>query len=473
VRLPAARAVWALLAALAGCGNEYVCPDPVGPIIRDDCDSYRTRYESLKMELSFSIGKFGVSASAGKEKLRDPSELLQLLMQQTMTLCRDFNSCRVPSEDYRRRREDADRKFTAITAISQQLKGDLDADSKKQLVAKLIEVLSDSGGGQRSSPARPVRRVPVKPCKHFLARSTSMFFGSKFAPPRPGLPQGVPALAWWEMTHSRGIGRTGSYIHLTLWGATEPDDMAYVTLSDGGLSARAKVSGKRDRPVGRVSFKFDRMLWERGTMTLAYRVGATLKKHTIGTFQLDHRVWRSRGYLAYMPDPVLTCPLEYERPWLVFFTRVSDKVRVTVRCSQNGKPVNSVLEGRDAGSTYRPSKLDRHHVPLPVRIPLKGGRTRGSWHARLPGEKVPVDMFPDQAAGKWQCQVSLNGRPARRIAFQLRSDGSVVPTGRAGPLSPPWFAVKTEPVENDLERRRDRELDEEDAKLKAREEKLR
>ena len=467
-------AIVAVTLCLGGCSNEYVCPDPIGPIIRDDCDAYRTRYESLKVELGFSIGNFGVSAVAGKEKLRDPSELLQLLMQQTMALCKDFNACRVPSPDYQRRREDADRKFTAITAISQQLKGDLDETSKRRLVEQLIDVLSgESRGGPTGRGAR-ARRPRVRPaaCKHFLPSLTSFYFGSRFQPPRPKLPPGVPALAWYEMTHARGIGLTDTHIHVKLWGETEADDMLYVTL-DGGHSARAKVRGTSKRPEARASFRFERqLLWERGTMTLEYRVGATLKKHALGSVRLDPERWRSRAYLAYMPDPIRRCPIEYERPWLVFFSRLGHKVRTTVRCEHDGKPVPGVLEGTDTGSTYRASHLDRHHVELPIRVPLKGGRTRGTWKARMPGEALPVDKFPDEAKGLWRCRVSFNGRVGRRSEFRMRPDGSVVYHGRPGTLSPPWWPVKTEHVENDVERRRDAELAKEETKAEARHQKM-
>lgn len=462
-----------LLLPLASCSNEYVCPDPIGAIIRDDCEAYRTRYESLKVQLSFSVGGIGVSAGAGKEKLRDPSELLQLLMQQTMALCRDFNSCRVVPDDYRRRREDADRKFTAITAISQQLKGDLDAESKRQLVAKLIDVLTDAPVSPRRSVARPRPSAPR--CKRVLYSATSLYFGGRFQPPMPKLPEGVPALAWWEMTRAGGIGHVDTYVHLTLRGKTDADDVIYLSLSqDGGKELREKVRSRPGREEARASFKLrDKLLREEGTMTLAYRVGATLKKHGMGTVDLDWRRWRGRGYLAYMPDPVNSCTGEYERPWLVFFTRTGNKAKVTVRCDHDGKPVPGVLEGRDTSGANRVSHLERRHVALPIRIPLKGGRARGSWTARLPGEEVPVDKLPDEAKGLWRCRVAVNGRTARRLEFRLRPDGSVVPQGRAGIVSPPWWPVKTEAVDNEVERERDRELAKEAAKLRGQLERLR
>lgn len=456
------------LLPLTSCGNEYVCPDPIGAIIRDDCEAYRTRYESLKVQLSFSVGGIGVSAGAGTEKLRDPSELLQLLMQQTMALCRDFNSCRVVPDDYRRRREDADRKFTAITAISQQLRGDLDADSKRQLVAKLIDVLTHTPSSPQSAVARPRPTAPR--CKRSLYSATSLYFGGRFQPPMPELPEGVPALAWWEVTRSGGIGDLDTYIHLTLRGKTDADDVIYLALSqDGGKELREKVRGRPGDEEARASFKVrGKLLREEGAMTLAYRVGATSKKHGMGTVDLDWRRWRDRGYLAYVPDPIQSCSGEYERPWLVFFTRTGNEAKVTVRCDHDGKPVPGVLEGHDTSSAYRVSRLERRHVALPIRIPLKGGRARGSWTARLPGEEVPVDMLPDEAKGLWRCRVAVNGQTARRLEFRLRRDGSVVPQGRTGIVSPPWWPVKTEAVDNGPERARDREVAEEAAKLEER-----
>jgi hypothetical protein len=471
---PLTRVVWFALTvapALWACGNEYVCPDPIGTIVRDDCEVYRTRYESLKVELSFSVGKWGVSAAAGKEKLRDPSELLQLLMQQTLALCKDFNACRVLSQDYRRRREESDRKFTAITAINQQLKSDLDAASKRELVSKLLEILTGPspemarpGGRQR----RPSRR-PAKRCTHFLPRSTSIYFGSRLAPPRPKGPPGVPSLASWEMTHARGVGRATTHVHLTLWGETQADDYVYVTLGDSGLIQKARVKGRRGRPEARASVRFEkRRLPPRGVMTLSYRVGATLKKHPLGRVKLDPRHWRGQAFVAYLPDPLRGCPVEYERPHLVFFTQVRRKTRATVRCTHEGRPVKGVLTGTATGGTYQAGRLRRHHVPLPVRIPLKGGTARGSWRARFPGEEVPVDQLPGEAAGDWECRVSLDGRLARKMAFRLQPDGAVVPARRPTALAPPWWPVKVSVVAVSLKKRRDQELAEEEAKAKAR-----
>ena len=455
---------------LGGCGHEYVCPDPVGRIIRDDCDEYRTRYESLKVQLGFSIGKLGVSVEAGKEKLRDPSELLQMLMQQTLTLCKDFNTCRVPMADYQRRREDADRKFTAITAITQQLRADLDAESKRKLVHKLIDVITGTAAGPAAEPGRPSFLDRPRFSPGMFRRATSIWFGSRFQPPPPSLPAGVPVVAGWEV-YGRNMGMDPeSRVHLTLWGKTEVDDRIGIVLSDPPLQASEKVSPRSGRPEARASFRFPKVrLRGRGTMTIWYRPGSSGQKHEIGTTNLDVRTLLGQGYLSYMPDPVSTDPIEYERPWLVFYTRVKDETRVTLRCEQNGKPEPAILMGSSSHSPYEAGYLRRHHIPLPIRIPLKGGSTRGTWSRALPGEKLPQDRLGSEAAGLWTCRASLNGRVGRRFEFRLRDDASVVPAGKVGKLAPPWWPVKTEKIDNDVEREREREIADEEAEEDRRE----
>ncbi len=437
------------------CGNEYVCPDPIGKIIRDDCETYKMRYESLKVELGFSIGGLGVSVGAGKDKLRDPSELLQVLMQQTLALCKDFNTCRVPSADYQRRREEADHKFTAITAITSQLKSDLDQESKQKLVAKLIEVIT----GTTFAQAQPQPKTPRKYGKPrfmpgFFRSATRLWFGSKFLPPKPQMPPGVPTIVESDMTLSRGNGRSAptSYIHLVLWGKADVDDRIYVELSQGKLKGSTEVKPRRGKPEARASFKFKGVkLKDEGTMTFWYRSGSTMKKVKMGTIQLDAERRLNQAYLSYMPDPVRRDPIEYERLWLIFYTCEDRKVRTTLRCEHNGAPLESVLDGISHHGTYQIRPLRRHHIPLPIRIPLKGGTARGKWERSVPGEKLTKDRFPREAAGKWTCRASLNGRIARHMEFRIREDGSVESGGTIGALDPPWWPIKTKRIKNDVE----------------------
>jgi hypothetical protein len=128
-----------------GCSTsaEYQCPEPIGRIIRDDCEVYRIKYETLQVELEASLGSFAAKTIMGQQSLRDPSELLQVLAHRTNALCRDFNACRVSPLEYRQQRESMDRTFTAIAAIQGQLKGHLDAASREGLLRELVHILSE------------------------------------------------------------------------------------------------------------------------------------------------------------------------------------------------------------------------------------------------------------------------------------------------------------------------------------------
>ena len=188
-----------LLLLLPSCSDRYTCPDPMGPIVRDDCSVYANQYESLAVSVRASVGPIEVGAAVGKQSIRDPSELIQLLKQQTLALCKDFNTCRVPPMDYRRRREEADRKYTAILAIQQQLEHETDAESKRKLVAALIDVLS--AGLERPRPVgkpRGARCTFDKDCADGLGCCKECTHGSHEHIPGTGNVRYVPGreLPW-------------------------------------------------------------------------------------------------------------------------------------------------------------------------------------------------------------------------------------------------------------------------------------
>jgi hypothetical protein len=447
--------VFALLVCASACGNEYRCPDPIGKIVRDDCQSYKVKYDSLKVELGFSIGGLSFGVKAGKNKLRDPSELIQVLMLETMALCKDYNACRVPSADYRRRREAADRKFTAVVAINQQLKGETDKETKKKLLAKLIEVITErprtvaTKPRGRSRRGRYFRRIVYHP--GMFRKPTLPWFGSKFMPARPQLPDGLPVLAKWWIGHGSGIGKS-SHIAFTFFGKTEADDRVYIRFSDTAETFNAPVKPRRGKPIGKARAHVrGKHVGKRGTMTLQYKQGATGKKHLVGTFRLDPQVWLKRGYLAYQADPVRRDPVEYERPWIIFYSKVKRNPRTTMRCSYNGKKIDSVLVGLNRYNPYRASKLTIHAVPLPVRIGVKGGSERTTWKKTVSGQRPIQDLLPNEAAGKWVCVSKINARKARVFRFALRSDGSVKTHRKPDDGAWPWWPLDTKRVQNSIE----------------------
>jgi hypothetical protein len=242
----------ALLAAGCAGPSEYVCPDPVGKIILDDCEAYRVKYESLKAELGASLaGLVRGNISLGQSSLRDPSELIQVLSHRTHALCKDFNACRVQPLEYRQRREQADRLFTAITAIQTQLQGKADAGNKATLVRELVRLLSEDQTAATSSTPRRTRggksgeRVVESTGQVVVTGDFKRWipwYGAKLLPPQPAGQPGFPQLAGaaFSLEHvfrqESPFGIMGFSPSATFWlrGKIEADDLLIV--SWGGKS---------------------------------------------------------------------------------------------------------------------------------------------------------------------------------------------------------------------------------------------
>lgn len=240
-------------AQLMGCAasSEYRCPDPIGPIIRDDCASYRTRYESLRVDLAAGVGSAKLEAGIHSEALRDPSELIQVMSARMTALCHDFNACRLTAADYRRRREEIDRSTTAIVALGQQLRRtDLTQQQRQQLLEKLMRLLGEPAPGKQTRPA-PAQPQPEK---HTRVRKRAFFssdpwFGSLMLPPLPDpVKEGFPRLVnpWGRPTiehvwvpkskdrpHDMKVSGYAPRIALRLWGHIEADDQVEISFDDG------------------------------------------------------------------------------------------------------------------------------------------------------------------------------------------------------------------------------------------------
>ncbi len=424
---------WLLLALLfTGCSDRYTCPDPIGPIVRDDCDVYQTRYEALKVELGVTFAGVGIGLDVGDDAIRDPSELLQVLKLQTMALCRDYNACRLDPRAYRARREAMDARYAAIVAVSEQLRAADDRATRRQLVSALVEILrapidvqgdAPNPTGKRSSPFRQV---------------TSMWIGGAHQPPMPAeLPEATPALAWWQPIAVRGAARTGSTrIFLRFRGPVAADDFAYAILPDG-TEARCPVrpDGPRAHDVeravqGRATCDFEiEAPPEAGRLTVDYRPGLTGERHRLGSVPLDRRARLAEAWLAYLPSPIREEPIDHERPWLVVHLAEKRDGHVTMRCAHEGQPVGGPVRAR--ADSRRVAGLHRFHLPLPISLP------RGNGVVELPG-----DLNPTQAAGRWSCRISALGAPVRTVEFTLTEGG--LPVGASPPTSgvaPGWWPL--------------------------------
>lgn len=432
--IPGRLASLCLIGLLAwGCGSGYTCPDPIGPIVRDDCDVYQTRYEALKVELGVTFAGVGVGVDVGEQSIRDPSELLQVLKLQTMALCRDYNACRVKPAEYRARREAMDARYASIIALTEQLRAADDRATRRQIVTALVQVLRepiatpDEGPlptGKRSSPFRQI---------------TTMWIGGAHQPPMPAdLPKATPALAWWQPVRS-GSRPPESRVFLRFRGPAAADDFAYAILPDG-TEARCAVrpDGPRgddtERAVqGRANCAFEGLEAppESGRLTIDYRPGLTGERHRLGSVPLDRASRLAEAWLAYLPSPIGEEPIDHERPWLVVHLAEKRDAHVTMRCARGGEPVGEPIRARSA--SRKTAGLHRFHLPLPISLP-RSGRT-----VELPG-----DLDPAAAAGPWSCRISVLGAPVRTVDFALGEDGRpVLPEGATGQggIAPGWWPI--------------------------------
>lgn len=433
VTRPAAYAIalmasMACIASLMACGDEYRCPDPIGPIVRDDCEVYETRYEALAVELGVTFAGFGVSVGGGDEALRDPSELLQVLRLQTMALCRDYNACRVRPGEYRARRQAMDQKYTAIIALSEQLRAADDTATRRQLVDRLVEAVR-APVAVEGPPTKPRQRRAI------FRRDTHMWIGGVHMAPAAPQPTATPALAWWQPIQVRGARAPTTRVFLTFRGEAAADDFAYAILPDGTEARCAvKPSGPRAddperAPQARATCDFEiEVPPTTGRLAIDYRPGLTGERHRLGTVPLDPAARQREAWLAYLPSPVDHEPIDHARPWLVVFLPERPDRNVTMRCNNREAPVGGVIKARS--SMRRVAGLTRYHLPLPISLP-RPGRVR----------EASGDLLPSEAAGEWTCRISVLGAEKRRVTFTLDATGHPVVEAPSGGIAPPWWPL--------------------------------
>jgi hypothetical protein len=453
--------------SLGACASaEYVCPKPIGKIIRDDCEVYRTRFETLKAELSASIGPVGAAIKVGKESLRDPSQLIQVLSHRTYALCRDFNACRVSPKEYRERRERADRIFTAVGAISSQLKAGLQAPQKAKLVAKLIHLLGEDRSPRHAGrvQGRPDvrRRAPPSGIRY---SSWLPWYGTKRLPPQPAAKGPVMGHAKFSLGHvfRSGQGAVGYSLsgRFLVRGKLSADDL--LTMSYGGKSVDCKIypgsrSGNgmaavscrtpRKEPITAMSLAVTLRYAARGegkpkpigraTVRVMSRVSNP--KNGSRNFGINHDERARNVQLIFRPVGGYLPP-SYEQPSLLAVLKVRQFRRrrtYTARCWVDGKLATSAIAayGRHSGHVGQFQDRDRYRrvapgrsvsvkhpfvywrrydFPLPFYVEHKGG---GS---------PPKDAKPWPRAGKWRCVISLDGDAVREVRFTVKSNGRLEP----------------------------------------------
>jgi len=484
-----------MVVLLAGCAgsSEYVCPDPVGKIIKDDCEVYRTRYEALKVELGASFaGLAEVKTSLTKTSLRDPSELIQVLAHRTHALCKDFNACRVPPLEYRQRREQTDRVFTAVSTIQEQLKVQLDVESKAKLVRELVRVLGeDTGTSVSASPgaavgprgATPRAGSPRRPG---LYRSWVPWYGTSLLPPQPPGPKGFPVLAGvhFDLEHvfhrdgNRGVSGFRPQATLFLLGAVEADDV--VTVDWGGRSSDCPIGHGEENGLARVRCAPPKAFSLTGssfTIKATYRRGGDGKAALIGqrtvpvlsrhpedtvpgnlTYAIDRDPLVGEGRLVFRPHDGL--PAELERPSLLVVLKIRKHMDATARCWVDGKVATSGLKtGRGGGQVGWFQDRPRYRSVRPGVSEAVKDPNLEWWRYDFPlpfvvkrgGTPVPEGMKLWPLAGTWRCVVSVEGEPVRELGFRVGRDGRLAAHPRQREQPEAAWLLETKVLPNPFE----------------------
>ncbi len=494
----------------AGCsaGGEYLCPEPIGLIVRDDCDDFKTRYESLRVSVAAGFSQLKVETSFAEQALRDPSELIQIMSARMLGLCHDFNACRLTAAEYRRRRDELDRTTTAIVALGDQLASPgLAPAQRKQALDQLLALLAPPPVAPTPAPtpglAAPAAAKPVaapKPAKRRYLGSKDAWFDSNFRPPvAPPTVAGFPRLlaSWGKQSIDRSCKtekQPDCYRPLPrvwLWGEYEADDVVELSL-DGGQTLRCPV-GRSGQGVFRLNRcklpKEVALTAPRYSIGVAYVRASDEKRAELGRieqtvararyadygklrlhFGIDHDADRAQGWLFFMPEP-RGLPAEAERPYLYATLRYRKSPgrsmfpKGTLRCFVDGKPVGPALRtARGSGETGWFQDQSRY-------VQVKPGHSRAAkdpllvwkhylfalpWVAGRDGKAPPADAkaWPP-AAGRWTCKLKVEGEYLRELSFEIDQQGRpralAGQQGQPGDLVHPWWRIETKILPNQVE----------------------
>lgn len=443
----------AALALLSACGGapERDCPAPIGRIVLEDCDVYRRRFEALRVDVDLILGAADVRVNVARRSLRTrakPGEALDVLSHQLHAMCRDHNACRAPDPG---RRAAIDAQITAITVLRDRIEAEPDPEARALLVDELSRVLLRAGAG------------PKVPRAHYS--SWLPWFGAVQRPPQPDPPVGAPVLAGVDFdtqarfADGRGVVGYGPRARVDLWwpkGAFEADDALVLDWGGGHVSecpVRGSGNGPDHRSLG--CHAPEEMVSTDDVITVAvrYRTGADGIEHAIGkasapvvmhhteedrpapVWDVDLDPTARTGRLVWRPhDGAL--PAEVDQPSLYVVLKLREYERPTARCQIGGEDAFGVLSpsrysGQEGTHQDRPRwrregpgrsvserapfvEWWRYDFPLPLGIAREG-------HA------LPDGLAAWPRAGRWQCTVTLDGEPVRRLDFTVRPDGRLDP----------------------------------------------
>lgn len=156
-----------LLGALPACGGggsqpadgsmyrEYECPAPIGKIVQEDCSHLGLRYDGVTAK--GSAGAAGIAEVSGEyrnQATREANSMIQVLKDQRVALCHDFNTCKVSVAEYRADQRRIDDTFSMLVTLTERLPH-MAAAEVQAVLLQLREVRAGAGEAASAPPAPP------------------------------------------------------------------------------------------------------------------------------------------------------------------------------------------------------------------------------------------------------------------------------------------------------------------------------
>ncbi len=129
--------------------SEYQCPEPIGLIVRENCRENVIKYQAEDLSVGAKVSAAQVATAEGSYKsetkvLQEASEFMQFLKDQQTSLCNDYNTCKLTTQEYKERKDRINKTFTTVYALTKQIKvSDLDPEIRKDILRKILAAIDE------------------------------------------------------------------------------------------------------------------------------------------------------------------------------------------------------------------------------------------------------------------------------------------------------------------------------------------
>ena len=129
--------------------SEYQCPEPIGLIVRENCRENVIKYQAEDLSVGAKVSAVQIATAEGAYKsetkvLQEASEFMQFLKDQQTSLCNDYNTCKLTTQEYKERKDRINKTFTTIYALTKQVKvSELDPEIRKDILKKILAAIDE------------------------------------------------------------------------------------------------------------------------------------------------------------------------------------------------------------------------------------------------------------------------------------------------------------------------------------------